>query len=82
MHRTERLKFIYTSIIRWTNRVQKLTVFTLKASANALCEGGRCNPGQRNGLKCTDITDIDIFMEQHAARTLSKPLPNIELIYK
>ena len=34
------------------------TVFTLKPSAHGLCEGGRCNPGQRNGLSRTDITDI------------------------
>ena len=37
---------------------KKLTVFSLKASAHALCEGGQCNQGQRDGLKFTDITDI------------------------
>ena len=37
---------------------KKLTVFSLKASAHALCEGGQCKPGQRDGLNRTDITDI------------------------
>ena len=37
---------------------KKFTVYTLKQSAHALCEGGRCNPGQRVGLSRTDISDI------------------------
>ena len=37
---------------------KNFTLFTLKASAHALCEGGRCNPGQRIGLSRSDVTDI------------------------
>ena len=37
---------------------KNFTAFTLRASAHALCEGGRCNPGQRIGLSRSDITDI------------------------
>ena len=61
--------------------MQKLTAFTLKSSANALCEGGRCNPGQRNGLKCTDITCILTLYGTTCGQTLLKLLPNIELVY-
>ena len=38
---------------------KKFTVYTLKAAAHDLCEGGQCNPGQRDGLSRTDITDIE-----------------------
>ena len=34
------------------------TVFTLKEEAHALCKGGRCSPGQRDGLSNDDIIDI------------------------
>ena len=34
------------------------TVFTLKPSANALCENGKCTPGQRDGLSKGDISKI------------------------
>ena len=34
------------------------TVFTLKEEAHALCVGGRCDPGQRDGLSANDIKDI------------------------
>ena len=34
------------------------TRFTLKPSAHALCEGNRCNPGQRIGLSSGDINAI------------------------
>ena len=37
---------------------KNFTVFTLKPSAHKLCEGGKCHPGQRDGLSRTDITDI------------------------
>ena len=37
---------------------KNFTAFTLKASAHKLCEGGKCHPGQRDGLSRTDITDI------------------------
>lgn len=37
---------------------KKFTLYTLRASAHALCEGGRCDPGQRTGLSRSDITDI------------------------
>ena len=33
-------------------------IFTLKDEAHSLCEGGRCNPGQRNGLSTNDIKKI------------------------
>ena len=33
-------------------------VLTLKPEAHALCKGGRCNPGQRNGLSVNDVSDI------------------------
>ena len=33
-------------------------VFTMKDTAHALCEGGQCRPGQRNGLSPGDISDI------------------------
>ena len=36
---------------------KQFTFFTLKKSAHELC-GGQCEPGQRNGLSPTDITDI------------------------
>ena len=40
--------------------VEKIfTAYTLKDSAHALCENGRCNPGQRDGLSRRDITDIE-----------------------
>ena len=38
---------------------KNFTAFTLKESAHALCENGRCNPGQRDGLSRRDITDIE-----------------------
>ena len=37
---------------------KNFTIYTLKASAHKLCEGGKCHPGQRDGLSPTDITDI------------------------
>merc|ERR1719400_2156533 len=37
---------------------KNFTIYTLKPSAHKLCEGGKCNPGQRDGLSRTDITDI------------------------
>ena len=37
---------------------KNFTMFTLKPSAHALCEGDRCNPGQRIGLSSGDIDAI------------------------
>ena len=48
------------------------TVFTLKQSAHGLCEGGRCNPGQRNGLSRTDITDIQTLYATTCSKKIIK----------
>ena len=56
---------------------KNFTAFTLRASAHALCEGGRCNPGQRNGLSRTDITDIQTLY----ATTCSKKIIKKTLLY-
>ena len=37
------------------------TFFTLKPEAHALCEEGRCNPGQRDGLSINDINEIKLL---------------------
>ena len=53
---------------------KKLVVFTLKASAHALCTERQCNLGQRNGLSRNDITilqTLQVFMDRHAVRALS-----------
>ena len=48
-----------TQVIEDGNYVEKpFTVMTLKQEAHDLCEGGRCTPGQRNGLSANDISDI------------------------
>ena len=51
-----------TQVIEDGNYVDKdFRVFTLKDEAHALCSGGRCNPGQRNGLSANDIVDIKVL---------------------
>ena len=50
--------YIYISFNNGQTVYKKLTVFSLRASAHALCDGGQCKPGQRDGINCTDITDI------------------------
>ena len=44
---------------RFVNR--NLTVLTLKQSAHDLCKGGKCNPGQRDGLSVNDIKNIQLL---------------------
>ena len=56
---------------------KNFTVFTLKASAHALCDGGRCNPGQRDGLSRADITDIAILY----GTTCGKNIIKIFIVY-
>ena len=40
---------------------KNLTVLTLLPSAHKLCENGKCNPGQRDGLSVNDIKDIELL---------------------
>ena len=40
---------------------KNLTVLILKQSAHDLCEGGQCNPGQRDGLSVNDIKNIQLL---------------------
>ena len=44
---------------RWVDK--NLTVLTLHQSAHDLCENGKCNPGQRDGLSVNDIKDIEFL---------------------
>ena len=60
---------------------KKLAVFTLKASAHALCTEGQCNLGQRNGLSHNDITDIASLYGTTCVKSIIKPLPYMKLVY-
>lgn len=43
-------------------------ILTLKDAAHALCKGGRCEPGQRNGLSSGDISDISTLYKSTCSK--------------
>ena len=51
---------------------KNFTVFTLKESAHALCEGAQRSSGQRDGLSHTDITDIATYHGSTCSKKISK----------
>ena len=51
---------------------KNLTVLTLKQKAHDLCENGKCNPGQREGLSINDIKDIELLYGTNCCKYHSK----------
>ena len=46
-------------------------ILKLKDEAHALCKGGRCEPGQRNGLSSGDISDISTLYKSTCSKLRS-----------
>ena len=46
-------------------------ILTLRDKAHALCKGGRCEPGQRNGLSSGDISDISTLYKSTCSKLRS-----------
>ena len=53
------------------------TLFTLKPEAHALCKGGVCNPGQRDGLSLNDIKEIQILYGTTCGEKIRKNIDKI-----
>ena len=52
-------------------------VFNLKESAHALCNDGRCNPGQRIGLSLNDINDIQALYRTTCGKKIPKQIKRL-----
>ena len=60
-----------TQVIEDGNYIDKtFKVFKLKDEAHSLCHGGRCNPGQREGLSRHDISDIATLYQTTCGRKI------------
>ena len=58
---------------------KNFTVFTLKESAHALCEGAQCSSRQRDGLSRADIIYIATYYGSTCSKKISKHISSYAL---